>query len=75
MTPTRCRSGNFQQIFWSSGVDLNKDFVRVDSPMTWCWMRLELPPHEKAVLSLQLPAQFHHRVEPVPTRAIHSMSG
>src|SRR6185295_18264592 len=47
----------FKQIFWSSGVDFNKesfesltDEVVIDA--------LELPPGEKAVLSLQLPAQF-----------------
>src|SRR5437762_8245709 len=47
----------FKQVFWSSGIDLNKesfesltDEVVIDA--------LELPAGEKAVLSLQLPAQF-----------------
>src|ERR1700749_160137 len=47
----------YKQVFWSSGVDLNKanfasltDEVMLDS--------LELGASEKAVLSLQLPAQF-----------------
>jgi len=54
----------FKQIFWSSGVDFNKesfesltDEVVIDA--------LELPPGEKAVLSLQLPAQFIIVFEPV----------
>ena len=54
----------FKQIFWSSGVDLNEesfasltDEVMLDA--------LELPAREKAVLSLQLPAQFIIVFEPV----------
>src|SRR6478752_6953901 len=54
----------FKQIFWSSGIDLNKesfesltDEVVIDA--------LELPAGEKAVLSLQLPAQFIIVFEPV----------
>jgi class 3 adenylate cyclase len=54
----------YKQIFWSSGIDLNKenfasltDEVVLDS--------LELPAGEKAVLSLQLPAQFIIVFEPV----------
>jgi class 3 adenylate cyclase len=54
----------FKQIFWSSGVDLNKesfasliDEVVLDA--------LELPAGEKAVLSLQLPPQFVIVFEPV----------
>jgi class 3 adenylate cyclase len=54
----------YKQIFWSSGIDLNEanfasltDEVVLDS--------LELPAGEKAVLSLQLPAQFIIVFEPV----------
>jgi len=54
----------FKQVFWSSGVDFNKesfetltDEVVLDA--------LELPAGEKAVLSLQLPAQFIIVFEPV----------
>ena len=54
----------YKQIFWSSGIDLNKanfasltDEVALDS--------LELAAGEKAVLSLQLPAQFIIVFEPV----------
>jgi hypothetical protein len=54
----------FKQVFWSSGVDFNKeqftalaDEVVLDT--------LELPPGEKAVLSLQLPPQFIIVFEPV----------
>ena len=54
----------FKQVFWSSGVDLNEelfatltDEVMLDT--------LELPAGEKAVLSLQLPAQFIIVFEPV----------
>jgi len=54
----------FKQIFWSSGVDFDKesftaltDEVVIDA--------LELPAGEKAVLSLQLPAQFIIVFEPV----------
>src|SRR5580658_4077912 len=54
----------FKQVFWSSGVDFNKeqftalaDEVVLDT--------LELPAGDKAVLSLQLPAQFIIVFEPV----------
>src|ERR1700692_2212634 len=54
----------FKQIFWSSGIDLNKesfaslaDDVVLDA--------LELPAHERAVLSLQLPQEFIIVFEPV----------
>ena len=47
----------FKQIFWSSGVDLNKEsFASLSNDVVLD--ALELPPHEKAILSLQLPAQF-----------------
>jgi class 3 adenylate cyclase len=54
----------FKQVFWSSGIDFNKesfeslaDEVVLDA--------LELPAGEKAVLSLQLPPQFIIVFEPV----------
>src|SRR6202022_3805472 len=54
----------FKQIFWSSGVDLNTE--------SFAWLTdevvlegVELPAHEKAVLSLQLPPQFIIVFEPV----------
>ena len=59
----------FRQVFWSSGVDLNEesfaaltDEVALDA--------IELPAGEKAVLSLQLPAQFIIVFEPV-THSAH----
>src|ERR1700691_5095912 len=59
----------FKQVFWSSGVDFNKesftslaDEVVLDA--------LELPAGEKAVLSLQLPPQFIIVFEPV-THSAH----
>src|SRR6201993_173408 len=58
----------FKQVFWSSGIDLDKDaFSRVDE---MALDALELPAGEKAVLSLQLPAQFIIVFEPV-THAAH----
>src|SRR5450432_1903233 len=54
----------FRQVFWSSGVDLNKEsFASLSNEVVLD--ALELPPHEKAVLSLQLPAQFIIVFEPV----------
>jgi class 3 adenylate cyclase len=54
----------FKQIFWSSGVDFNKEsFASLANEVTLD--ALELPPHEKAVLSLQLPSQFVIAFEPV----------
>src|SRR5712671_32130 len=54
----------FKQIFWSSGVDLNKEsFASLSNDVVLD--ALELPPPEKAVLSLQLPAQFIIVFEPV----------
>jgi class 3 adenylate cyclase len=53
----------FRQIFWSSGVDVPDDFetlmqeIVIDS--------VELPPGEKAIMSLQLPAQFVIVFDPV----------
>src|SRR5258708_11276291 len=54
----------FKQIFWSSGVDLNRDsFEELSDEVTLDG--LELPAGEKAVLSLQLPPQFIIVFEPV----------
>src|SRR4030088_3299621 len=47
----------FKQVFWSSGVDLNKEsFASLTDEVTLD--TLELPPHERAVMSLQLPGEF-----------------
>src|SRR5690348_13235782 len=54
----------FKQIFWSSGVDFNKEsFEKLSGEVVLD--ALELPPGEKAVLSLQLPSQFIIVFEPV----------
>jgi class 3 adenylate cyclase len=54
----------FKQVFWSSGVDLNKEtFESLTDEVTLD--ALELPAGEKAVLSLQLPRQFIIAFEPV----------
>jgi class 3 adenylate cyclase len=54
----------FKQVFWSSGVDLNKEmFESLTDEVTL--EALELPAGEKAVLSLQLPPQFIIAFEPV----------
>ena len=54
----------FKQVFWSSGVDLNKEsFASLTDEVTLD--TLELPAGEKAVLSLQLPNEFIIIFEPV----------
>ena len=54
----------FKQVFWSSGIDLNKEsFAALTEEVTLD--ALELPAGEKAVLSLQLPPQFIIVFEPV----------
>jgi class 3 adenylate cyclase len=54
----------FKQVFWSSGVDFNKEsFKALTDEVTL--EALELPAGEKAVLVLQLPAQFIIVFEPV----------
>jgi class 3 adenylate cyclase len=59
----------FKQVFWSSGIDLNKNsFASLTDEVTLD--ALELPAGEKAVLSLQLPAQFIIVFEPV-THSAH----
>src|SRR5450631_350466 len=62
----------FKQIFWSSGVDLNKEsFASLSNEVVLD--ALELPQHEKAVLSLQLPAQFID-VQGEPTEECRELS-
>src|ERR1700685_1696732 len=47
----------YKQVFWSSGIDLDKDsFASLTEEVTLD--ALELPAGEKAVLSMQLPPQF-----------------
>jgi class 3 adenylate cyclase len=59
----------YKQVFWSSGIDLNKEsFGSLTEQVTLD--SLELPAGEKAVLSLQLPSQFIIVFEPV-THAAH----
>jgi class 3 adenylate cyclase len=59
----------YRQIFWSSGVDVDEgSFTRLTEEVTL--EAIELPPGEKAVLSLQLPKQFVIVFEPV-THAAH----
>src|ERR1700712_4195664 len=54
----------FRQIFWSSGIDFDDDsFEQLSNEVVLD--ALELPPGEKAVLSLQLPPQFIIVFEPV----------
>jgi class 3 adenylate cyclase len=54
----------YQQVFWSSGVDFNKEsFATLAEEVTLD--TLEVPAGEKAVLSLQLPKQFIIIFEPV----------
>lgn len=54
----------FKQIFWSSGVDFNKEsFEALTNEVVLD--ALELPAGEKAVLSLQLPKEFVIVFEPV----------
>ena len=54
----------FKQMFWSSGVDFNKEeFAALSEEVVLD--TLELPAGEKAVLSLQLPPQFIIVFEPV----------
>ena len=54
----------FKQVFWSSGVDLNEEsFESLSNDVVLD--ALELPPREKAVLSLQFPPNFIIVFEPV----------
>src|ERR1700693_2712630 len=59
----------YKQIFWSSGIDLDKgSFASLSEEVTLD--ALELPAGEKAVLSLQLPPPFIIAFEPV-THSAH----
>ena len=59
----------FRQIFWSSGIDLPETgFEEVLEKISI--EAIELPPGEKALISLQLPAEFVIVFEPV-THAAH----
>ncbi|NVN88367.1 MAG: adenylate/guanylate cyclase domain-containing protein [Rhodopseudomonas sp.] len=54
----------FKQVFWSSGIDLDEgSFTSLSEEVVLDAM--ELPAREKAVMSLQLPAQFIIVFEPV----------
>src|SRR5258707_1279921 len=54
----------FKQVFWSSGVDLNKEsFASLTDEVTLD--TLELPAGEKATMSLQLPSDFIILSEPL----------
>ena len=52
-----------RQMFWSSGVDLPENLESVVEEITL--EALELPPNEKAILSLQLPEKFVIIFDPV----------
>lgn len=53
----------YRQIFWSSGVDLPENFEQLIQDVTLD--QVELPPGEKAILSVQLPAAFVIVFDPV----------
>jgi class 3 adenylate cyclase len=53
----------YRQIFWSSGVDLPETVA--DSLAEFTIDSIELPPGEKAVLSVQLPSDFVIAFDPV----------
>ncbi len=54
----------FKQVFWSSGVDFDEEsFASLSNDVVL--KAIELPPHQKTVLSLQLPAQFIIVFDPV----------
>ena len=53
----------FRQIFWGSGIDVPDDFEQLVEEIVLD--QVELPPGEKALLSLQLPAEFVIVVDPV----------
>jgi len=52
-----------RQVFWSSGVDIPDDFERMLEEIVLD--AVELPPGERAILSLQLPREFVIVFEPV----------
>jgi class 3 adenylate cyclase len=53
----------FRQIFWSSGIDLPENAEQIIAGVTL--EQIELPAGEKAIVSLQLPAQFVIVFDPV----------
>jgi len=53
----------FRQIFWSSAIDLPEDLDRLIQAITLD--TVELPPGDKALLSLQLPAELVIILDPV----------
>jgi class 3 adenylate cyclase len=54
----------FKQVFWSSGVDFDEEsFASLSHDVVL--KAIELPPHQKATLPLQLPAQFLIVFDPV----------
>ena len=57
-----------RQLFWSSGVDIPDNYDQLIQEITLDFV--ELPPGEKAILSLQLPAQFLIMFDPV-THSTH----
>jgi class 3 adenylate cyclase len=53
----------FRQVFWGSGIDVSDDFEQLIPDIVLD--SLELPPGGKALLSLQLPAEFVIVIDPV----------
>ncbi len=53
----------FRQVFWGSGIDVPDDFEQLIEEIVLD--TVELPPGEKALLSLQLPAEFVIVLDPV----------
>src|SRR6267378_770979 len=53
----------FRQVFWGSGIDVPDDFEQLIEEIVLD--AVELPPGEKALLSLQLPAAFVIIIDPV----------
>src|SRR5215831_6760079 len=53
----------FRQVFWGSGIDVPDDFEQLIEEIVLD--TVELPPGEKALLSLQLPAEFVILIDPV----------
>ena len=53
----------FRQVFWGSGLDVPDDFEQLIEEIVLD--AVELPPGEKALLSLQLPAEFVIVLDPV----------
>jgi len=53
----------FRQVFWGSGIDVPDDFEQLLEEIVLD--AIELPPGEKALLSLQLPAEFVIVIDPV----------